>query len=466
MKKMNLTLAAAVAAGTLAAATPYTHQNFLDDPDEFRFAIVPDRTGGDYRGAWTNALAKLNLLRPAFAMTIGDLIPAGWLDEKSVAAQHEELSGMLKKVVPPFYSVVGNHDIAQNGHSKKVWQQHFGPNTYYSFIYRNTLFLALNTQDTAKGDIGDEQYAWIEKTLRDNPGVRWTFLFMHAPHIWFTERWQALEKGALAGRKYTVFGGDWHCYYHARRHGHDYYALSVAGGCSAMGSQSPLERAVLKGPEYGEMDHLAWVTMTKDGPVVANILLDGILPGEYLNQGNTRSDYWTTPIDEPADPAVVAKMAALDKIKKAKFYRWDGRTFDRWAAPGGGAPAAAWTIAGGELRFDATKGASVLENTRTYANFDFHFSFRLPQGAKARVVFDEPGCTAEPLSYEIAGDLCSDRWTFGRLVADRRHVELEIDGIPVRKFDRATPMTPGRVRICADEGAGAFRGIYCFDLSK
>jgi hypothetical protein len=45
-----------------------------------------------------------------------------------------------------------------------------------------------------------------------------------------------------------------------------YYSLATTGGDSRM-----------RGVEYGEFDHLVWVTMKKDGPVIANILLDGIL---------------------------------------------------------------------------------------------------------------------------------------------------------------------------------------------
>src|SRR3954462_8208199 len=33
----------------------------------------------------------------------------------------------------------------------------------------------------------------------------------------------------------------------------------------------------MRGVDYGEFDHLVWVTMKKTGPVLANILLDGIL---------------------------------------------------------------------------------------------------------------------------------------------------------------------------------------------
>jgi hypothetical protein len=29
---------------------------------------------------------------------------------------------------------------------------------------------------------------------------------------------------------------------------------------------------------YGEFDHVVWVTMKKDGPLLANVMLDGILP--------------------------------------------------------------------------------------------------------------------------------------------------------------------------------------------
>jgi len=47
------------------------------------------------------------------------------------------------------------------------------------------------------------------------------------------------------------------------------YTLSTTGGGSP-----------LRGPEFGEFDHLAWVTMTTEGPRVANLLLEGILPDD------------------------------------------------------------------------------------------------------------------------------------------------------------------------------------------
>ena len=461
--------AVVVASAERSNGAPHTERPMPDDSQRFCFAVVPDRAGGDYRHAWTNALEKLNLLRPDFAMTVGDVIPASWLDEKTVIAQWDELAGQLAKVSPRFYTVVGNHDY-QTAESKKIWQRYNGPDTYYSFVYKNVLFMALDTQDQQRDPdtgIGKAQYDWIRRTLREHLDVRWTFLFMHAPSYWLSDEWKALEADALRDRKYSVFAGDWHCYYHARRNGHDYYTLSVAGGASAMGSQKPLERSVLKGPEYGEMDHITWVTMTEEGPVVANILLDGVLPGDYLNQANSKSDCWLEPIDDPADPELVRQLAARNREKKAKFWGWNRKDFDRWTAVGGGAPGAAWRVADEELRFDCAAGASSLENVTDYQDVDFHFQVRLDEGGACKVTFEDENAVGDegPIEYLVPSDLTDGRkWTFGRLVVTGTHVELEVDGVAVRKFERRNARPHGRIRLSALSGRGAFRGLYAFDL--
>ena len=116
---------------------PWTHLDFQDDADDFHFAIVPDRTGGERRGAFTNALAKLNLMRPAFVMTVGDLI-AGLKPPDVIRPQQIELTNMTSKVIAPFFYVVGNHDIGRSRpeyprnseESYMVWKEFFGERTY------------------------------------------------------------------------------------------------------------------------------------------------------------------------------------------------------------------------------------------------------------------------------------------------------------------------------------------------
>ncbi len=59
----------------------------------------------------------------------------------------------------------------------------------------------------------------------------------------------------------------------AVRNGKSYIRLATTGGVST-----------LDGPIVGTFDHIVWVTMTDDGPVMANLLLEGILDDEPCPQ--------------------------------------------------------------------------------------------------------------------------------------------------------------------------------------
>src|SRR5262249_36788840 len=144
--------------------------------------------------------------------------------------------------------------------------------SYYHFVYRDILFLLLNSEDPPdSGRISKEQQEFVVKTLAANAGVRWTIVALHRP-IWTAKDlekngWLAVEK-ALGNRPYTVFAGHIHRYQkYTRNNGHHYYQLATTGGGSRM-----------RGLRYGEFDHIVWVTMKPDGPVLANIMLDGIYP--------------------------------------------------------------------------------------------------------------------------------------------------------------------------------------------
>jgi hypothetical protein len=79
---MLLAAASACAEGTnfthgLSGQKPWTDKPFLDDPEEFHFAVIGDRTGGERPGFFGPAMDMLNLLRPEFVMSVGDLIEWG-----------------------------------------------------------------------------------------------------------------------------------------------------------------------------------------------------------------------------------------------------------------------------------------------------------------------------------------------------------------------------------------------------
>ena len=252
---------------------PWTHLDFENDPDEFQFAIVSDRTGSPRPGVFEDAIKKLNWLRPEFVISVGDLIRGVHGEDSARLAQ--QWNDHLDRIAPldmPFFHLAGNHDIkANNAYQVEVWNKLFG-SPFYSFVYKDVLFLGLFSNEQFQY-ISDEQIAYFEKVIKEHANVRWTLVFMHHP-LWIyphDSNFDDLEK-MLEGRDYTVFAGHHHRYHHFPRKGSNYYVLATTGGGSG-----------LMGNSFGMFDHVTWITMTHEGPVMANLRLDGILPHDVAN---------------------------------------------------------------------------------------------------------------------------------------------------------------------------------------
>jgi hypothetical protein len=261
---------------------PWTHLRPNNDPSQFQFAVVSDRTGGHRAGVFSRAVEQLNLLQPEFVLSVGDLIEGGPDTAASRADQWREFRGYVEKLQMPFFFVPGNHDVISPTLAQ-AWDERFG-RRYYHFLYQDVLFVVLNPyegppvrneagQRTAFGvRFSDRQQAWLKQTLSDNARARWTLVFVHAP-VWnyggeSLQDWLRIE-ALLKDRPYTVFCGHIHRYCKYVRQGRNYYQLATTGGGSG-----------IRGPKYGEFDHVAWVTMKPTGPVLANLLLDGVYPDE------------------------------------------------------------------------------------------------------------------------------------------------------------------------------------------
>ena len=250
-------------------ANPWNHLNVNDKPGQFQFAIVTDRTGGHRPGIFEDGVQKLNLLQPEFVMSVGDLIEGYTEDLTELNRQWEEFDGFIEQLQMPFFYVPGNHDYT-NSVMAKLWEERRG-RSYYHFVYQDVLFLCLNSEEAKKDDgpftqMLDPQFEYTKKVLADHPDVKWTMIFIHKP-MWVydnTVRWPDFEK-LLANRNHTVFAGHQHHYVKYDRNNGKYIMLATTGGGSG-----------LRGPALGEFDHVVWVTMTEDGPVLANLLLEGI----------------------------------------------------------------------------------------------------------------------------------------------------------------------------------------------
>ena len=263
-------------------ANPWTGLDLKNDPRNFQFAIVSDRTGGHRPGVFEDAVRKLNLLQPPFVMSVGDFIEGYTENQDELNRQWTEFLGFTGQLEMPFFYVPGNHDIS-NPVMAKDWQRRFG-RSYYHFVYQDVLFLCLNSEDQKRANISDEQIQYMKAALAANKQVRWTLLFLHEP-LWVYEETQAAKRAAnpaeaakplvgngwsklealLQDRPYTVFAGHFHNYTKYERKNQRYIVLATTGGGSG-----------LRGPAFGEFDHVAWVTMTPEGPRLANLMLSGI----------------------------------------------------------------------------------------------------------------------------------------------------------------------------------------------
>ncbi len=257
-------LASEVEVQVAPQANPWTGLKLKNNPDHFQFAIVSDRTGGHRPGVFEDAVRKLNLLQPEFVMSIGDLIDGYTEDEAELDRQWTEFEGFVEQLEMPFFYVPGNHDIS-NQVTAEVWKERFG-RSYYHFVYRDVLFLCLNTEDSTATHIGELQITYVSETLAENRDVRWTLVFLHKP-LWLYKQetgWKHVE-ALLQDRPYTVFTGHYHAYTQYERHNRRYFVLATTGGGSS-----------LRGPLFGQFDHVVWVTMTDQGPRVTNLLLKSI----------------------------------------------------------------------------------------------------------------------------------------------------------------------------------------------
>jgi hypothetical protein len=255
---------------------PWSSLEINNAEETFQFAVVTDRTGGHRPGVFPDGVKKLNLLQPEFVMSVGDLIEGYTEDTAQLNWEWKQFNGFIDNLQMPFFYVPGNHDITNKVMEEK-WKELFG-RTYYHFIYKDVLFLCLNSEDNyrgaGRGTIDNEQYNYIQEILSQHPDVKWTLLFMHQP-LWNqsdTKRWKDVEN-LLADRKHTVFVGHNHRYRKYERNNGKYFILATTGGGSS-----------LRGPNFGEFDHVVWITMTDNGPIIANLLLEGIWNENVMTQ--------------------------------------------------------------------------------------------------------------------------------------------------------------------------------------
>lgn len=279
---------------------PWSAENFEPEPSEFTFGIISDLNGGERPGIFEQAVKQLNELDPDFVLSVGDLIDGGTEDTLILKAQWNSFDSRARKLNMPFFYAGGNHDLS-NVKMRHFWENRIGAR-YYHFIYKNVLFLVLDSEDYSEakfqemfmardsalkilngelegnytettyynmperthGALGAEQLHYFLEVLEKNQHVRWTFLLMHKP-LWMREDrlGMGLLEKALQGRNYTAINGHLHQMSYRKRFGMDYLMLGTTGG-----SQTPGDTMAF--------DHISLVRM-KNKPHITHLKMEGIL---------------------------------------------------------------------------------------------------------------------------------------------------------------------------------------------
>lgn len=311
---------------------PWTHLD--QDSDAFQFAIISDRTGLPRDGVLEHAVAHVNRLQPDFVMSIGDLVE-GYTREGRITdldriqRDWDTTTATLNTLTMPFFYVVGNNDINSPA-AVPLWTQQFGKRTYYHFVFKDVLFVVLNSEDPpGPGGISADQQLWLDDILTTYADVRWTFLFLHRP-LWAYpqahDTWAPIE-ALLGDRPRTVFAGHRHRYERAEVNGHIYYTLGTTGG----GSE-------LTGAEDGWFDHITWVAVGEGEPSISNLALHGIWNDDPRNQTVfwDRRDGQSYPMVTLGDQTWMARNMAYavdgtycyeddpdDCAVNGRFYPWE-----------------------------------------------------------------------------------------------------------------------------------------------
>lgn len=147
------------------------------DTNSFRFAILGDRTGGAFPGAYQAAWKETDADHPDFVINVGDTIQGGNDETLDTEWQHiQELLVPYRKY--KFFYVPGNHDVWSLA-SAQAFEKYTGRPLHYSFNYGQAHFVVL---DNSRSDsLPFEELQFLKRDLEENQKQKLKFVFFHRP---------------------------------------------------------------------------------------------------------------------------------------------------------------------------------------------------------------------------------------------------------------------------------------------
>jgi 3',5'-cyclic AMP phosphodiesterase CpdA len=243
-------IAAVVLAVVLAAAGPA--------PNDFRFAILGDRTGDAQPGIYEQVWREIDAWHPDFAINAGDTIQGG--DDRTAAAEWRQLRPLWDRRRFRMYFTPGNHDIWSPA-SRAAFEQQTGHPSFYGFNYQGAHFTVLDNGRASEFsmNLSDSQMQFLERDLVENRDRDPKFIFFHKPFWLIPVKLQSSHFAfqdliANYGVRYVVSG-----------HGHQ-YVRALEDGITYL--EVPSSGGKLKGQGFARGWFYGWVGVTVKGTKV------------------------------------------------------------------------------------------------------------------------------------------------------------------------------------------------------
>ncbi|WP_367391028.1 metallophosphoesterase [Lewinella sp. LCG006] len=224
---------------------------------------------GDSQGGWPvfrELTASMRATASDFSIGLGDLVADG--------AQHTQWLDFLYALHPvaesqPVFPVIGNHDYdGQYDDLRPVlYQQYIREDTYFSWVYKNCYFIALDPNESFPLGISGKQLRWLEAQLASPEWLAadWRFLLIHQPP--YSQGWSdyhgdafirdLVEEKAATAKIDFVLSGHSHCYERlSKKFDNQTTHFLIMGGAGGgleppLSSEYPLMDTIIKAHHYG-----------------------------------------------------------------------------------------------------------------------------------------------------------------------------------------------------------------------
>ncbi len=203
----------------LAVALALVALTAADSPkNDFRFAILGDRTGDAQPGVYERVWSELDASHPDFVINVGDTIQGG--NDSTAAAEWDALRPLWRRYRGRMYFTPGNHDI-WSPVSRKIYEEQTGRPAFYSFNYQNAHFVVLDNSEASDLSLilDDQQMQFLARDLEQNRDRDPKFIFFHKPFWLVSVKFQNSQFSfhqliRKYGVRYVV-SGHGHQYVHA-----------------------------------------------------------------------------------------------------------------------------------------------------------------------------------------------------------------------------------------------------------